>query len=291
MSKSTRLRFPGKADRIRRSWMLGFILDDAQFEAAIGSTADVITPDLEDTVPDEQKEIARKRLEELFESGRGRLGDHEIFVRVNNLYTPWGYADIEAVARLDIDGVMYPMARSAEEVWQVRRMLEAAGSNAEIEVLLETPESYLNIQRIAQVRGVSTLTHSRGDLYAELDVVKDDRRDRLAATAAMTVIAAKAYGLFARDGLHTSKWDDPDAVREFLLEARREGFDGMGSIHLSHMDIINDVWSPSAEEVEHSRKVVDVFENGSGESDLVVDGQPVMRPDYMKALHILRTTE
>src|SRR6187402_2267743 len=104
-----------------RAWLLGIVLDDKRFQKALQSCADVITMDLEDAVTPDNKVKARERVVELIAKERKFLGGRAAWVRINDLFTPWGLADLEAIAGLDVDGIVYPRVRGAEEIWAVRR--------------------------------------------------------------------------------------------------------------------------------------------------------------------------
>jgi len=108
---------------LRRSWLLGIILDDHRFQKALQSCADVVTLDLEDAVTPDNKLKARARVVEFIVKERASLGHREVWVRINDLFSPWGLEDLNAIVGLDVDGITYPMVRGAEEVWAVRRTL------------------------------------------------------------------------------------------------------------------------------------------------------------------------
>lgn len=273
----------------RRSWLLCLPLDERKLDKAIGSQADVLMLDLEDGATPDKKDAAREKVSALGHSS-ARLGKHEIFVRVNSLFTPWGYSDMEAACELPIDGIVYPMVRSDEELWHVRRMLDAAGSAAEIAVIAETPQAILNIRDIARVRGVTTLMHGPGDLAVETKIHIDDRRQRFAVSATETVLAARSYGLWVTDGVHMAAWRDGEAVANYVRTAIKQGFDGISTFYMPHIDVVNAEFRPSPEAVEKSRRIVAAYQEGQreGKPAVVLDNEAIMLHQYVQAQEIVR---
>jgi citrate lyase beta subunit len=274
----------------RRSWLLCLPLDQRKLDKAIGSQADVLMLDLEDGATPENKDAAREKVRALAQSS-GTLGQHEVFVRVNSLFTPWGYADVEAACGLPIDGIVYPMVRSDEELWQVRRMLDEAGSAAEIAIIAETPQAILNIRDIARVRGVTTLMHGPGDLSVETKIHIDDRRQRFAVSATETVLAARSYGLWVTDGVHMAAWRDKEAVAEYVRTAISQGFDGISTFYMPHIDVVNAEFRPSPEAIERSLRIVAAYQEAQreGKPAVVLDNEAIMLHQYVKAQEIVRT--
>ena len=273
----------------RRSWLLVVTMDDRRVDRAIESAADVLMLDLQDAVTADLKVAARERVVDWFQRGKP-FGDKLVFVRSNNLFTPWGREDIAALAQLPVPGIVYPMARSAEELRVVHEMLVAAGSNAEIIAILETPQSILRLEDIARVKGVTTLLHGPGDLSVETGIAVTDTGETFRTTATLTVLVARAYGLWAINGTHVASIRDAELVRRYQINHRQLGFDGGTSYYLPHIAIINECFSPTAEEVDRARALVEAYEQNraSGRAALILNGEVVMVHQYEKAKRILR---
>jgi len=124
--------------------------------------------------------------------GSHPFGSKQIAVKPNNLWSEWGRDDLDAIAGLRMDVLYYPEARSADEVRVVQKALDLAGSEAEIAVLLETPESFLEIQALATVPRATAFNHAQGDLSANLGVALTDTRETLLYTASQLVLVARA---------------------------------------------------------------------------------------------------
>lgn len=264
------------------------VLDENRFAKAVDSEADVLTLDLEDAVVATRKEEARQRLAEILAKGRAAVGDRELWVRINNLLTPWGLSDLETALDFPIDGLVYPCVRGAEEIWSVHRRMVERGSKAELKLIIETPQAVLNLNDIARVPGVTSLIHGSGDLSMETGISVQDRTS-FGVTATMTVMAARAYGHSVTEGIHLEDWRNPDSVLAYVKHAKLQGFDGLHSFYLPNMKIINDVFTPSPAEVELAGRMAEAYEaaQAAGNPAAVVDGKVVLIHQYERAKSLI----
>lgn len=245
--------------RLRRSWLLTLTTDDRKVRKAAESNADVLILDLTDSVTPELKPEARRRVVEWLK-GNNPFGDKQIAVKPNNLWSEWGRDDLEAIAALKMDVLYYPEARGADEVRRVREALDETGSQAEIAVLLETPQSFLEIQELARVPRVTAFNHAQGDLSLNLGVTLTDTRETLLYTASQLVLVARAYGLLAIDTALPSDLRDPGLVRRYVEGSRRMGFQASSTFYAPHIDTINAVFSPGEKELAEAREIVVEYE-------------------------------
>jgi citrate lyase subunit beta/citryl-CoA lyase len=243
----------------RRSWLLTLTVDDRKVQKAAESNADVLILDLTDSVTPDLKVEARRRVVEWLK-GKSPFGDKQIAVKPNNLWSEWGRDDLAAIAGLKMDVLYYPEARSADEVRTVAHALDAAGSQAEVAVLLETPQSFLEIRQLATAPRVSAFNHAQGDLSANLGVALTDTRETLLYTASQLVLVARAYGLLAIDTALPSNLKDVEISRRYVESSRRMGFYASSTFYAPHVDIINAVFSPSEKELAEAREVVTEYE-------------------------------
>ena len=245
--------------RLRRSWLLVLTADDRKVEKAAAGNADVLILDLSDSVTPDLKAMARQRVLEWFTSGHP-FGDKQLVIKPNNLLSEWGRQDMEAFAHLSPTAIYYPDAQSAEEVQVICDMLDAAGSKAEIVVLLETPRSFINLKDLCTVRRVTTLCHAQSDLSVNLGATLTDSRETLLYTASMTVVHARAYGLAAIDTILPSNLRDLTLTRSYVEGSRRLGFTACSTFYAPHIDTINAVFSPTSPEIEAARQIVIDYE-------------------------------
>jgi|SRR6185369_8875951 len=245
--------------RPRRSWLLVLTADDRKVEKAAAGNADVLILDLSDSVTPDLKKMARERVVDWFTKGHP-FGDKQLVIKPNNLFSEWGRADLEAFAPLAPDGIYYPEPKSAEEVQAVCDALDAAGSKAEIVVLLETAKSFINLKDMCTVRRVTTLCHAQGDLAVNLGATLTDTRETLLYTASMTVVHARAFGLASIDTILPSNLRDPVLTRSYVEGSRRFGFTACSTFYAPHIDTINAVFSPTPQELESAKQILVDYE-------------------------------
>jgi citrate lyase beta subunit len=243
----------------RRSWLLTLTADDRKVQKAAESNADVLILDLSDSVTPELKPQARERVVEWLTKGNA-FGGKQIAVKPNNLATEWGRDDLRAFAPLKFDILYYPDAVSAQEVRGVRKTLLDAGNAADIVVLLEMPQAFLEIKELASIPGVTGFNHAQGDLSANLGVTLSDTRETLLYTAQQLVLHARAFGLDAIDTALPTNLKDLDLARRYVESSRRMGFNASSTFYAPHIDIINAVFSPTEKEIGEAREIVKEYE-------------------------------
>jgi malyl-CoA/(S)-citramalyl-CoA lyase len=249
------------------------------FAKAAASAADSLFLDLEDAVAPPQKDAARAQAIEALKNLN--WGDKFVSVRVNGLDTPWALQDIVEVARHAprLDAILLPKAGSAFDVRFVDQVLtlierETGGSKrVAIEVLIETAKGVANVEAIAQasdrleamIFGVGDYTVERktydrvfgrpSERYAVLtDADASGARqrhwnDQWHFAMARIANACRAYGLRPIDGPFTD-FRDADGYRACAQRAKALGFEGKWAIHPTQIALANDVFSPTAEELE-----------------------------------------
>jgi citrate lyase beta subunit len=265
-------------------------------EKALVSAADVVFLDLEDAVvPDEKADARGKIVRALKElDWRNRL----TLYRANALDTPYFYGDVieiveEAGERLD--ALMVPKIQRPEDLhvvatllYQIELAVGLEPGGIRIEAQLESAEGLVNVDGIARATQRLTALHfGPGDYAAsvrmpqrsigtmdEWDEVYPGHRFHYAMHR--IVVAARVAGLRAVDG-PVADHRDEEGLRESCLVARSLGFDGKWCIHPAQIETVNDVFSPTEEEVEWARKVVQAYEeaNAAGRGAISVDGQMI----------------
>jgi citrate lyase subunit beta / citryl-CoA lyase len=239
--------------------------------------ADGLIFDLEDAVAPGAKEEARAAVAAAV--AIGGYGGRELVLRVNGLDTPWGHADLAAAAALPIDAVLLPKVESADRVRLSVALLETLGAPPERMVwcMLETPLGILNAREIAAAGSrLAALVAGTSDLTKDLHAAHTADRTGLLTALGLTLLAARAYGLAALDGVHLDLSDDAG----FALACRQGrvlGFDGKTLIHPKQIDGANAAFAPSAEEVGWSRRVIATHAEAArfGKGVVLVDGKLV----------------
>lgn len=248
-----------KTKKLRRSWLLTLPTDDHKVMKAAQSNADVLILDLTDSVIPERKVEARERLVAWL-TGANPFAGKQIVVKPNSLWTEWGRADLEAVVGLPMSAIYYPDARSADEVRIVQHAMDEAGTDAEIVVLLEMAQAFLEIKEIASVPRVSTLCHAQGDLAMNLGATLSDDRETMLYTAQQTVVIARAFGLDSIDTILPSNLKDEPLVKRYIRTSQRMGFTSCSTFYAPHVDAINAAFTPTADELADARDIVGTYE-------------------------------
>lgn len=239
--------------------------------------ADALIFDLEDAVAPEAKEAARTNVVLAAESRA--YGKREIVIRCNGLGTPWGEADIEAIARSGADAILVPKVESAAQVTHVVSLLDTAGAPGPMAVwaMMETPKGILRAEEIAG-------SHPRLGLFVmgTNDLVKDMRARhtpmRLPMITALGIgmLAARAHGLAILDGVYNDI-QDTEGFRAVCQQGLEMGFDGKTLIHPSQVEPCNEIFAPSAAELEMAGKIVAAFKaaQAEGKGVVTVDGRMI----------------
>lgn len=260
------------------------------------SGLDVAILDLEDGVPPAAKDEARRMVGEVLDRPRG--GPLR-FVRIQRPLSDAGEADLDAVVRPGLDGVVAPKVRRAEEIAWLADELDASERRAAIApgtvrviASIESAAALIDAPRIAAAsERVIGLTFGSEDFALDLGLPtkREGEAAELLYARSATVVAAVAAGRIALDGI----WPDiadVDGLRADSLRARRLGFSGKTLIHPGQIAIVNEVFSPTAAEVEQARRVVRAFDEalGRGEGAVALDGQMLDAPVVDRARRVLR---
>ena len=225
-------------------------------EKARALPADVIVFDLEDAVAPDAKEGAREQASAAVR--RGGYGAREVVVRVNGLGTPWGHDDVVAVAHAAPHAVIVPKVESARTVVDVERALVDAGAHGEMAIwcMLETPRGILEAHAIATASPrVGALVMGTSDLTKDLRARHTRERGPLLTSLGLCVLAARAAGVTALDGVHLDL-DDDAGFAAACNQAAEMGFDGKTLIHPKQIEVANVAFSPTESEVDWAQRVV-----------------------------------
>ena len=237
--------------------------------------ADAVIFDLEDAVAPDAKEQARAQA--IAAVGAGGYGRREVIVRVNTSATPWGRADLAAVATSGADAVLLPKVESPDTVHEALGTLAAAGAPAGLSLwcMLETPRGILNAAAIATASPrVAALVMGTSDLTKDLHARHTRDRVPLLASLELCVLAARAAGVAALDGVHLDL-DDAAGFEAACRQAADLGFDGKTLIHPKTIAKANEVFAPAASDVEWSRRVMAAYADATaqGRGVFVLDGR------------------
>ncbi len=238
--------------------------------------ADVIIVDLEDAVAPAAKEGARQAAVEAIRRGMGRA---EVVLRVNGAGTPWAEGDLAAAAASGADAVLLPKVDGPEVVREAERRLSAAGApdGLSLWAMVETPRGVLRVAEVAAASPrLGCLVAGTSDLVKDLRARHTPGRIEVLASLSLVVLAARASGLSALDGVHLDLEDE----RGFAVACRQGrdlGFDGKTLIHPRTVAEANRAFAPGEEEVANAHRIIDAHAaaEAEGRGVVVVDGRLV----------------
>ncbi len=269
--------------RPRRSVLYMPGANQRALEKAKSIAADALILDLEDSVAPEGKIAARDNICEAVKAGG--YGRRELVIRVNAIETAWGMDDLRAAASVEPDAILVPKVSNPGDIVTVAKVLGAinAPPNVRLWAMMETPSSVLNSREIAALGAdpenrLSCLVMGTNDLLKESRARALHNRIAVVPWLAMTIVAARAYGLDVLDGVYNDFRDDV-GFREECEHGRTLGMDGKTLIHPSQVAPCNEIFSPTAEEVSWARKIIAAFDEPANRQKGVItlEGKMVER--------------
>lgn len=260
--------------RARRSELATPASSERMCEKAPGVGADLVFLDLEDACAPSAKEGARAiAVNALTGQDWGRTVRA---VRINGVETPWCHDDIIEVvtgARDALDVLIVPKARTARDVWWVDVLLTqletklAMTKRIGLEVLIEEAEGLANAVEIARSSDrLEAIIFGAGDLSASMHARVDGNFDPISeypgdfwhAARVQVLTAARAAGIDAIDAPYPA-YENPDGYRRSAVHASLLGYDGKWAIHPSQVPIANEVFSPTAQEIEEAHLSIEIY--------------------------------
>lgn len=215
------------------------------------SKADFVVLDLEDAVKPADKAVARDAAVEAVREA----WPMPVAVRVNGVGTEWHSLDVDAVARANCRFAVLPRSVSGHLVHEVQ-----AAIGKPLLAMVETAAGVLAAPDIA--REAAALIAGTNDLRADLRLPMDANREPISASLQMIVLAARAHGIPAFDGVF-NELTNAEGLRAECEAGRRLGFDGKSLIHPNQIDACNAAFGPSETEVEQARSLVEAFSGGA----------------------------
>jgi len=276
-----------------RSWMFVPGHRQRMIDKALGLNADAIMLDIEDGVAPNEKDSARKNIADSL--GRDKTpGSPARYVRINSIGHSRMDADLEAVVRPGLEGLVCPKVDTPEEVRQVDAILNEKEPKNGLEkgsvkllIAIESPRGLFNAPAIAasspRVVGLIFGAEDFGREIGLPTVREGEARDLIYARSAIVIAAAAAH-VQAVDGVWVDL-NDGQGLLSFAKQSRQLGFSGMSCIHPSQVDAINTTFSPTAEEIDYCQKVLQAFEeaNARGDGSIAFGGQLIDRPIIERA--------
>ena len=277
--------------------------NEKMLQKSLDLAADSLILDLEDAVTPENKESARRTV-----SGWLRdvdFGRQERIVRINSLDSPWWRDDLEGVLEHPPDALLVPKINDGDEIRDISQILDALeesyghrrGTVDLVVLATETARGVLNITEMVTSDRVTALTWGAEDLSAALGSrTNRDTSGRLLPVFEycrnMTLLSAAAAGIPAIDSVFVD-FRDAEGLKRECTEAADMGFIGKISIHPAQIDVINDAFTPSDEEIETARELLAALEEHQREGRMAFTfrGQMVDVPHFERARRLLALHE
>jgi citrate lyase subunit beta / citryl-CoA lyase len=278
-----------------------FVPADSERKLAksLGTAADALILDLEDSVAEARKPIARGMAAEFITAEAAALSAR-LYVRINPLDTAMAMADLAAVVVPGLAGIMLPKTRSGADIIRLGHGLDALearaglapGSVRIVPVATETAEAMLTAPTFtAPMPRLAGVTWGAEDLSAAIGAVSHHEEDGswsplyLLANS-LCLCMATAAGVPPIDTVHVD-FRDSTGLAAACRASRRRGFRGRIAIHPDQVPIINEAYSPSEAELAHARRIVDAFAAQPDAGTLSIDGVMVDKPHLTQARRTL----
>lgn len=245
-----------------------------RFGKALAAGADAVIVDLEDAVPEAEKESARQALMQ------NLTPEQPVLVRVNGADTPWFGDDLRLCGMPGVAGVVLPKAEHVEDI----DVLRSAGAEDAIYLLIETALGMANVSDLAQAGGVRRLMFGAIDFRVDLGIEGD--AEELDYFRSQLVLASRLACLPPPvDGVCTAI-DDQRRIEDETRRARRFGFGAKLCIHPRQVSQMHQCFMPSESEIAWAQRVLAAARMSEGAA-VAVDGRMVDRPVILQAEKIL----
>jgi citrate lyase subunit beta/citryl-CoA lyase len=260
-----------------------------RMEKALGSGADALILDLEDSVAPAQKPEARRAVADFLSRERRT----SLWVRINPIEEQEADRDIAAIIAGRPDGIVLPKSLGGASVSDLAKRLTERGNVGAMILPLATemPAALFTLDSYAGVKRLAGITWGAEDLSAAIGAATAREEDGsytepFRVARSLCLFGASAAGVPAIETVYPD-FRDLDGLAAYAARGRRDGFSGMLAIHPDQVPVINTAFTPSGSEVAHARAVVDAFRANPDAGVLSLDGKMIDRPHLMLAQRIL----
>ena len=262
--------------RVRRSFIFTPGLQPEMFPKALASGADMVCIELEDGIAMKDKDEARKNTIEALKSLEVK-NDVELVVRLNCQRTKHGLLDLEAIAsnKLKVKAIMLPKVKTPDEITFIDDMLTDCGLDTDLHVIMETNQALESIYDIAHSSDrIVALYFGGEDMAAELRV--ENKLENLVYARSRLVHAGASKGVDVIDVPYLNL-EDMEGMKKEAQFVKNLGFTGKGSIHPKQINILNEIFTPTEEEISKAKIIMDQFKKANT-GLVVIDGKLIERP-------------
>ncbi len=281
----------------RRSWL--FVPGDSERKLAKGPStgADTLILDVEDSVSPARKPVARKMIAEYL--GSAARDGAPLWVRINGLHTPYWREDVQAAMAGGADGIVLPKPRSPADVFAVTELMdqfEGSGRGEPAKILALAGETARGLMSLHEYRPglprLTALSWGSEDLGTDVGALRRRREDGsllplYEIARALTLAAATVSEVDAIEAVYAD-FRNLEGFRQFAQEALEMGYVGGAAIHPAQVEILNEVFTPSEEQLAEAREIVLAFERSGETGVMSIRGKMVDQPHLAQARKLLR---
>lgn len=272
----------------------------SKLDKAVASGADAVIVDLEDSIVPERKDTARVTALDFLKRAGAAKQRPRLLVRINGLDTGMTDADLDAIVPGRPDAIVFPKAEGGASVVHLDAKLTAREAIAgvpegQIKILAQGVESAAGLFAAGTFRGGSVrligLTWGPEDLSAELGAeanrnTQGELTEPYRLARSICLYAAAAAKLPAIETVYVD-FRNSEGLRRDTEAARRDGFTGRLAIHPAQVPVINEIFTPSAAQIERAKAVVAAFAAQPGAGTVGIDGKMYDRPHLARAQALL----
>ena len=239
-------------------------------EKALSFDADIIMVDLEDSVPPAEKvaarDMAREWVPKLRRNGR------TVMVRVNSLDTGLTGNEVAALAGPDLYGFSIGKTESVWDMREADRIVVVAESSAGLEPgriklipWIENAKAVMACQEIALASSrIVAIAFGAEDYTNDMGLQRTDTGEEVQFPRSLVPVAARAAGVASLDSPFV-RFRDPEGLGEDCRASRQMGYTGRFAIHPAQLEIVNETFSPSPDDVNYARQVVEAWNQAEAE--------------------------
>lgn len=271
---------------------------ERMLQRAVTTGADVVVIDFEDAVPPDEKKTARALAKQAI--GSLAQAGQTVYVRVNGVHSGETRADLRSVVRKDLAGIVLPKTEEPQDIRDLEVLLREAElkhhvrpGDIRIIPIIESTHGLLRCNEIAATSDrLVALSVGGEDYTAELGVPRDDAGIALAHLRYVVIQSAVAHGLVPVDTPYPDVRNTQQLAAETTL-ARAMGFKGKYAIHPDQVSVINELFTPSADEVEQARTILREARRAGPNSRGVfaVNGRMIDAPVLERARRLLAVAD
>src|SRR5690625_1963019 len=260
-------------------------------------SADVYILDLEDAIAEENKTKAREKVKKVLNSTEHLT----IFVRVNAVATDYFLDDVQGVVHPNLAGIILPMASKKEDIMIADYLLGKMEKQNHMQIgsvsiipIIETAPGLHNAYEIASAsQRISCLAFGAEDFMLHTNMETDEKQTQLLYARSKLVIDSNAAGVNPPiDSVYTD-FRNNEGLKIAAREGKKLGFQGKLVIHPDQIRLVNEMFSPSAEQITEAEEIVEAYNQAllSGSGAVEVNGKMVDAPIAERAKMILEMTD